>query len=678
MMSIKPSYRLLLSVLCFLLVGGQSLLVSQGAVANPHPQVQSTQITTPQAGPHQGPIVLPAESFDGPEIEVPASQITTQTVSLKQKSRFAPRVVDPAAVYSNVTTFSGQAFSNGGTANQSGNLITRMATDNLTLTAGGTIPTVRFVVSNLNAIAVSVRPRIRFYQNNGSGGGPGTIIAGFTFNAISFGASSVVTVNGNLGTSLTVPSGTIWAGITFDNNTGATGATQTQLDNFGMGIFNPVDIGSSTDTFFLTTAAGSFLVNNPAGTQQNFGGAPVANFGWELVGSCTAPAITTHPGNATASPGGSASFTVAASGTAPLGFQWRKGTTNLTNGGNISGATTATLTINPVGSGDAASNYNCVVTNSCGSATSNNASLTVLTVQATRLFVADTYNNRVQKYESGAWTVLTTPTLSLPEAVTASIDGQRIYVADTGHNKVIYSVNGGGTWADFATAGLVGPQGLALDLSGHLYVSNTGANQVLRYDESSPLGAPTVLASGGTGAGQVTDPRGLAIDTNNRLFIADRGNSRILRIPSANATPGTTVQVAGRGVGSVPFGQVNAPEGVAVDDTGNLYVADTGNNRVTRFIGGNSGSSPVLCSLSTSLTAPPLGQVRGAEGVAIVDAGLIGGTVGQPAIVVADTQSHRLQGAVNPVTTPGPWQLVGTPNGAGTGTGQFRSPGKIR
>ncbi|MBX7223884.1 MAG: NHL repeat-containing protein, partial [Blastocatellia bacterium] len=219
-------------------------------------------------------------------------------------------------------------------------------------------------------------------------------------------------------------------------------------------------------------------------------------------------------------------------------------------------------------------------------------------VATSRLWVADTYNHRIQRYESGAWTVVVTPTLNLPEAVTASLDGMRVYVADTGNNKVIYSTDGGASWADFATAGLVGPQGLALDASGHLYVSNTGANQVLRYDENTPLGTPTVLASGGTGAGQVTSPRGLAIDSSNRLFIADQGNSRILRIPSANGTPGTTFQVAGTGVGAAPFGQVKNPEGVAVDNAGNLYVADTGNNRVTRFAGGNNGAATVLCTIS--------------------------------------------------------------------------------
>jgi hypothetical protein len=98
------------------------------------------------------------------------------------------------------------------------------------------------------------------------------------------------------------------------------------------------------------------------------------------LGSCgtSIPTIppSGQPVNQIACVGSSASFSVTATGTG-LTYQWRKGNSNLTNGGNISGATSATLTINPVGISDAAVNYNVVVTGTYGSVTSNNASLTV-------------------------------------------------------------------------------------------------------------------------------------------------------------------------------------------------------------------------------------------------------------------------------------------------------------
>jgi len=78
----------------------------------------------------------------------------------------------------------------------------------------------------------------------------------------------------------------------------------------------------------------------------------------------TAPVITTEPIDQIVCVGDAASFTVVASGSL-LTYQWRKGTVDLLDGGNISGATTATLSINPVTVPDAASNYNVVVSGEC-------------------------------------------------------------------------------------------------------------------------------------------------------------------------------------------------------------------------------------------------------------------------------------------------------------------------
>ena len=87
--------------------------------------------------------------------------------------------------------------------------------------------------------------------------------------------------------------------------------------------------------------------------------------------------IVTEPADQLACVGNPVSFTAVATGT-DLTYQWRKGTVNLVNGGNISGATSATLTINPVKMTDAAANYNVVITGACSSIkTSKNVSLEV-------------------------------------------------------------------------------------------------------------------------------------------------------------------------------------------------------------------------------------------------------------------------------------------------------------
>jgi hypothetical protein len=85
---------------------------------------------------------------------------------------------------------------------------------------------------------------------------------------------------------------------------------------------------------------------------------------------CASPSVTSQPQSQTVCEHTNVSLSVTASGVG-LGFQWRK------NGANVTGATAATLTLNNVGATDAAS-YDCVVTNGCGTAASNAATLTVL------------------------------------------------------------------------------------------------------------------------------------------------------------------------------------------------------------------------------------------------------------------------------------------------------------
>jgi hypothetical protein len=92
---------------------------------------------------------------------------------------------------------------------------------------------------------------------------------------------------------------------------------------------------------------------------------------------CPPPAITEQPVHQTVCPEGTATFTVAATGEGPLAYQWRKGTANIANGGHYSGATTPTLSVSAASPNDVGTEYNCVVTGPCGSATSDNASLSL-------------------------------------------------------------------------------------------------------------------------------------------------------------------------------------------------------------------------------------------------------------------------------------------------------------
>ena len=89
------------------------------------------------------------------------------------------------------------------------------------------------------------------------------------------------------------------------------------------------------------------------------------------------PTITTQPSSETVCAGSSVSFSVATTGTGVI-YQWRQGIVNLVNGGNISGATTATLVINPVSLADASSDYNVIISEPCTAGdTSINVALVV-------------------------------------------------------------------------------------------------------------------------------------------------------------------------------------------------------------------------------------------------------------------------------------------------------------
>ena len=227
----------------------------------------------------------------GPALAVEYEGLTLRVAA--QYDMGAPVKDAPAVatvMYSNVTTFSGSGVLNGGAALQGANTITRLTADDLTPIGGGIdVTQFKFSVVNLNAVQLTFRPRARFWFADGAGGAPGTYYnlpaaVGFTFNPVTVGATSATVFTAALGAGvMTMPTSTFWAGLTFDNNSGGTGATAAQLNNLGQGVFGPADVGTSADQYFATTGAGSFFgIANPAGALGNFGGNPVADLGWEF------------------------------------------------------------------------------------------------------------------------------------------------------------------------------------------------------------------------------------------------------------------------------------------------------------------------------------------------------------------------------------------------------------
>jgi sugar lactone lactonase YvrE len=184
---------------------------------------------------------------------------------------------------------------------------------------------------------------------------------------------------------------------------------------------------------------------------------------------------------------------------------------------------------------------------------------------AGNLYIAETNSNRIRKVDTAG--VITT-------------------VAGTGHAG--YSGDNGLATA----AALNSPSGVAVDVSGSLYVADTYNHRIRKVDTAGVI--TTVAGTGSSGysgdngpatAAMLNNPYGVAVDSLGNIYIADRENHRIRKVDLA----GTITTVVGNGVGMhsgdngpATAATLNRPCGVAVDAAGNLYIAATDSGRVRK------------------------------------------------------------------------------------------------
>jgi len=314
-------------------------------------------------------------------------------------------------------------------------------------------------------------------------------------------------------------------------------------------------------------------------------------------------------------------------------------------------------------------------------------------------YIADTGNNRVLFYNASTatYTVIagtgtagyagdggagTAATLKAPQAVTVDA-AKNVFIADTGNNAIrrvdggtgIITTYAGGTstacpvstdalgdGCPATQAVLTAPAGVAIDNIGNLYVSDqsapggVAANTIRVVGSNSYIyalagGASTVCSAAtdtfGDGctasAVMLNAPAGLALDTTSNLYIADSGNNivRMLNLGTQAVTLVAGNGQAGYAVSSgsvAALSQLNAPRAVAVDAGGNVYIADTGNHSIR------------LVTVTTGLISTITG-INGASGTGVVpgsgvQAQLVSpagvATTGAGTLVISDTGNSRL------------------------------------
>ncbi|HEX7756608.1 MAG TPA: phosphodiester glycosidase family protein [Niabella sp.] len=232
---------------------------------------------------------------------------------------------------------------------------------------------------------------------------------------------------------------------------------------------------------------------------------------------------------------------------------------------------------------------------------------------ADNIYVADRNNARIRKITPSA--VVTTiagstagsgaAQFNWPLDVAVTGDGTKIYVADAHNNRIQQIIYSGGTYttsvlAGQTTAGFSGgngtaakfnnPSGLAIDLDGNVIVADRGNNCIRKittaknvyrlagiagtyYDVDAPNGEATF-----------GEPYGITVTNDGCIYVADIGYHNIRRISNHGLFVSTVAGSGSVGNATGNYSSFNLPTSIAVDNSGNFYVADCANHNIRKMI----------------------------------------------------------------------------------------------
>jgi streptogramin lyase len=201
-----------------------------------------------------------------------------------------------------------------------------------------------------------------------------------------------------------------------------------------------------------------------------------------------------------------------------------------------------------------------------------------------------------------------------PGAIEVSPQGN-VWVADEGNGRVLEFDEAGNYVAQFGSPGagqgelnFSAPMGIVADAKGHIWVADSNSDRVQRWQIPShvPTGSGT-FGTSGTGNGQFEHPAGIAVAPNGSVWVADFSNHRLQRFNEAGEYQGSF------GTKGSKKGEFSSPTDVAIDSEGNFWVANRGNCRIDKF----DASHKYILSIDTESKLGECNGSNGAEGVAV-------------------------------------------------------------